>query len=172
MTILCALLTSAFALGLWRMASARLSLRIAAALIFVNALVVCPGVLFAPMHMRGTLTGDMPSTDLMHIGFTILAVLLMVSYMAFGSAGLGTVSRLFAFSIAAMLLAGVVVGTKVSAIAAGLPTPWMGLVERVSVYSPMLWVFVFAASLLSTATGPEVRKGRQRRSAVEEKQPA
>jgi hypothetical protein len=40
------------------------------------------------------------------------------------------------------------VSTQVTAIAANQPTPWMGLVERVSVYAPMLWLAVFSVLLL------------------------
>ena len=43
-----------------------------------------------------------------------------------------------------MLLSGAMVGTKVKAIAEGKPTPWMGLLERVSVYSPVIWILFFA----------------------------
>ena len=39
---------------------------------------------------------------------------------------------------------------QASRVAAQMPTPWLGVMERVSVYAPMLWVLVLAAVLLST----------------------
>ena len=33
---------------------------------------------------------------------------------------------------------------------AQLPTPWLGVIERISVYSPMLWILVLAIILLQT----------------------
>jgi hypothetical protein len=34
-------------------------------------------------------------------------------------------------------------------IATGNPTPWMGLLERVSVYSPVLWILFFSYILFN-----------------------
>jgi len=44
------------------------------------------------------------------------------------------------------------ISTQVPKMAAGQPTPWMGLVECVSVYSPLLWVLALAVVLLRTMT--------------------
>jgi DNA-binding transcriptional LysR family regulator len=65
----------------------------------------------------------------------------------FGAAALGRCFRIYsALMVLAMLAAGAAVGTQIGAIAQGLPTPSMGLVERVSVYAPMVWMSVFALS--------------------------
>ena len=69
----------------------------------------------------------------------------MALLIAFGSGTRGKGFRIYSiFTIAAMLVCGAIVSKQVSAIAAGRPTPWMGFVERVSVYSPLLWVGVLA----------------------------
>ena len=39
----------------------------------------------------------------------------------------------------------------VSAVVANEPTPWMGLVERIAVYGPIVWTAVFALALWSRA---------------------
>ena len=37
---------------------------------------------------------------------------------------------------------------KTDALVAGQPTPWLGLTERLNIYSFMLWIVVLAISLL------------------------
>jgi hypothetical protein len=149
------LFTLAFAGGVWLVAGGRLSLRIAAVLIvFFVANNLLWGWL-APMHMRGTQFTD---TDTMHIMFTISAVMLMLGFIGCGAAAFGSGFRIYsATTIVLMLVAGVVVGTQIGAIAANQPTPWMGLVERVSVYGPLIWMAVFAAALLRRQSEPAWR---------------
>ena len=140
------LLTLAFAGGVWLAASGRLSLRIAAVLIVLFAANSLSWGWLAPMHMRGTQFTD---TDTMHIVFAISAVTLMLGFIGFGATALGRGFRIYStITVVLMLAAGTVVGTQIAAIAANQPTPWMGLVERVSVYGPMIWMAVFATALL------------------------
>ena len=144
------LLTAAFGVGVWRAAGTRLLLRIAAALIVAFAANGFVWGLVAPMHMRGT---TFTASDSLHIAFAVAAVLLMLAFMVSGAIVLGRGFRIYtALTIAAMLAAGGIVGTQISAIAENRPTPWMGLVERISVYGPMLWIAVFAVILAREAT--------------------
>jgi hypothetical protein len=100
----------------------------------------------APMHMRGAQFTD---TDTMHIAFAISAVALMIGFISLGAAALDRGFRIYsAITVVLMLAAGAVVSTQIAAIAANQPTPWMGLVERISVYGPMIWMAVFALTLL------------------------
>ena len=69
--------------------------------------------------------------------------------MAFGAAALRWDFRIYSIvTIAALLIFGALVSMQAPAIAVGQPTPWAGIIERVSVYSPILWVLVFAVVLL------------------------
>jgi hypothetical protein len=139
-------LSFAFALGVWRASAGRTSLRIIAVLLALFALNSLIWGWVAPMHMRGV---AFSATDTMHIALTVVAVVLMVMFMTIGSTALGRGFRLFSIiTLAAMLAAGGIVGTQVPAIAQGLPTPWMGLLERVSVYAPSLWTSALALMLL------------------------
>jgi hypothetical protein len=97
----------------------------------------------------------------MHIALAVVAVVLMVMFMTIGSTVFGRGFRIFSIlTIAAMLVAGAVVGMQVPAIAQGLPTPWMGLVERVSVYAPSLWIAGLALMLMrENATARIARPG-------------
>lgn len=141
-----ALLSLAFGLGVWRAAEGRRSLRICAVLIGLFTLNGFLWGLVAPMHMRGT---EFTGTDTMHIAFAGSAVLLMVAFMIAGAVAPGRGFRLYTgLTVLAMLSAGAVVSTAIPAIAAIQPTPWMGLVERISVYSPMVWLAVLALVLM------------------------
>jgi hypothetical protein len=141
-----AALTFAFAYGVWRTSAGRWSLMVTAALLALFALNSFLWGWVAPMHMRGV---AFTATDTLHIAFTVVAVVLMVSFMTIGARPFGRRFRWFSgLTVAAMLICGGIVGTQVPAIARGLPTPWMGLVERVSVYAPSLWMAVLAWALL------------------------
>lgn len=145
------LLTLAFAAGVWLAAGDRLSLRVTAALMVLFAANSFLWGWVAPMHMRGTQFTD---TDTMHIAFAVSAIVVMLGFMSFGAAALGRGFRIYsAVTMIAMLAAGGIVSTQIAAIAANQPTPWMGLVERISVYSPMIWMGVLAVMLLREPQG-------------------
>jgi hypothetical protein len=149
-----AALTFAFAYGVWRASAGRWSVMTTAILLALFALNSFLWGWVAPMHMRGV---AFTSTDTLHIVFTVVAVLLMVGFMTIGARAFDGRFRWFSgVTIVAMLVCGGMVGTQVPAIAQGLPTPWMGLVERVSVYAPSLWMVVLALMLMGEI---EDRKG-------------
>lgn len=142
------LLLLALAAGTW-LSATRTAQRVVAILIALFTAHSFAWALFAPMHMRGTEFGD---TDTAHIAFTVVAVLLMTGFITSGALLFGRGFRLYsALTIVAMLASGGIVGTQISAIAAGEPTPWMGLVERIAVYGPIVWTAVFALALWSRA---------------------
>ncbi len=96
--------------------------------------------------MRGTGT---LANDMMHIVFAAVQIIVMLLFIAFGAAAVRWGFRLYSIvTIVALLVFGALVSTQAPAIAAGQPTPWMGVIERVSVYTPILWVLVFATVLL------------------------
>lgn len=145
------LLTLAFALGVWLAAGSRWTLKVTASVLGLFALNGFVWGFVAPMHMRGTQFTD---TDTMHIVFAVVAVVLILALIGFGAMALGRNFAVYsAITVAAILLAGGVVSTQVGKIAANEPTPWMGLVERISVYGPMLWIAVFALALLRERDG-------------------
>ena len=157
-----AALTFAFAYGVWRARAGRRSLAITAVLLTLFALNSFLWGWVAPMHMRGV---AFTATDTLHIAFTVVAVVLMVSFMTIGARPFGRRFRWFSGgTVAAMLICGGIVGTQVPAIVQGLPTPWMGLVERVSVYAPSLWMAVLALALLGESqnriSAPPPAQGR------------
>lgn len=138
-------LNAAFAIGVWRAGSSR-SLRLTAILLMLFAFNSLLWGFVAPMHMRGE---TFNATDTMHLLFAVSAVVLIVAILWSGAIARGPGFRLFtAIALVLIMAAGGLVSTSIEAIAANQPTPWMGLVERVSVYGPLIWMAVLAISLL------------------------
>src|SRR3569833_110383 len=140
------LLTVAFAVGVWLLAGGSLSLRLAAVFILLFAANSFAWGWVAPMHMRGTQFTD---SDTMHIAFAVSAVVLMTCFIGFGASARGRDFRIYSgVTLALIILAGAVVSTQIPAIAANQATPWMGLVERISVYGPLIWIAIFGVVLM------------------------
>jgi hypothetical protein len=153
MTILYGPLLIAFGLGVWRSAGSKRSLRITGILLSIWG-VLGFAWLFFPMHMRGAIGS---TTDTMHLVLSGITVTLIMLILGFGSGASGKLFRLYSIlTIAAVLVFGALVGTQAPRVAAQLPTPWMGIMERACVYSSMLWVLVLAVVLLRAEKGAEI----------------
>jgi hypothetical protein len=138
-------LVLAFAVGVWKMADGKRSLRITAGLLGLFALNAFVWTFF-PMQQRGS---ELATTDVGHIIGALAQVLTIVLFIAFGSGARGRSFRTFSLlMIAAILACGSVIATQSSRIAEGLATPGVGLFERVSFYGPSLWILTLAVVLL------------------------
>jgi hypothetical protein len=134
-----------FGIGVWKVAKSKRSMRISSILLTIWGFLGFVW-LFFPMHLRGSIGS---TTDTMHLVMAGITVLLMTLFIGFGSGAKGKWFRLYSnLTILAMLIFGALVGQQAPRVAAQLPTPWMGVMERISVYSPMLWVFILAIILL------------------------
>lgn len=101
---------------------------------------------FAPMHLRGA---AFTLTDTMHIVLGGVTVLLFLLAMGFGAAAFGKRFRLYSIATMAIFVAsGVLTGLDGPRIAANLPTPWIGVWERINIGVFLLWVVVLAIALL------------------------
>lgn len=139
------LLVMAFGAGAWASAGQKRAQRVAGILLLAYGCVSLAG-LFSPMHLRG---GAGSATDVMHILLTMGIVLFALLYIGFGAFTSGKWFRLYSIvTIVIMLVFGGLAGSEGARIAANLPTPWVGVFERVSVYSSMLWMLAFALMLL------------------------
>ena len=139
-------LTLGFAAGLWRVSERRRALLVCAGLVGLFAVNSFLWGYVAPMHMRGTTFTD---TDTLHLVFAISAVVLILGIIGSGALAMGTRFRIFSAVVVLMVLAaGGVVSTSIEAIAQNQPTPWMGALERISVYGPLIWMAVLAGTLL------------------------
>jgi hypothetical protein len=147
------LLVTAFGLGVWRSARSSRPLRV------VGGLMVAYGVIslawpLAPMHLRGE---GFTFTDTMHIVLAAVTVLLMLLAIGFGTAAFGKRFRLYSIATLLILFAfGAVTFLDGPRIAANLPTPWVGVGERINIGVFLLWIVVLAVALLrvrDTAAG-------------------
>jgi hypothetical membrane protein len=147
-----ALLVLMFGIGLFREAWARnRSLRITAwMLIALGAVGLAVGIFAGPtlfaMRQRGT--GSL-ATDSPHIILTGVQVLLLLSAIGFGALALGSRFRVYSIAtLVTVIIFGVATSQYAPRLAAGLSTPGLGILERIDVYSSMLWVAVLGIALL------------------------
>ena len=142
--VLNATLLTGFGCGVWQRAGVDARLRRAGVLIIALGLshLAWP---FFPMHARGELR---TWSDTGHLAVTAATVTLIIATIWSASS---TQTRWFhrysLATIAVLLVAGAATTAYVPRVAANLPTPWMGLVERINYYGFMLWVGVFAVML-------------------------
>lgn len=134
----------AFAWGIWLSADRNRVLRVMSLMVIGNAIIGLMLWNFFPMHMRGA---ESTFTDTMHV---ILASNPFVPL----SVGLGVFAfrnwfRYYSiFTILLLIVPATFVFLNAQQVATNQPTPWLGLTERISIYSVLLWYSVLAIVLL------------------------
>jgi hypothetical protein len=141
----------AFALGVWASASGKRTLRILGGLLLAYGLLGLAWP-FASMHQRQVLAaGGGTLADTGHLVLAGMTVALMFAALAFGAAAFGVRFRIYSIVTIVILLAfGALTSSNASRVAANLPTPWVGLWERISIVVFLIWVVVVAVVLLRT----------------------
>ena len=139
-----------FGFGVRRVAGARRGLRVAGALFLALGAVDLAGP-FTPMHLREVLaSGGGTVTDVPHISLASVDVLLIVCILISGAGAFGRKFRIYSwFTVLTVLVFGAWAGLDGPGIQANLPTPWVGLRERISIFAFMAWVVVLAGSLFA-----------------------
>jgi hypothetical membrane protein len=136
----------AFGVGVWRAAGPKRALRIAAVGLIgkeVEGLVV---QLFFPVHQRGV-AGT--SNDPVHGVLSYLGVLFFLIAMGFGAFAFGRRFRLYSIgTLLVCLVFAALTGLYIPRMVANQPTPWMGVFERINIFSYLLWAVVLAIALL------------------------
>ena len=136
-------LVAAFGLGIWISAGRNRRLRPVGGLLIAYGVL---GLVWPPMHLRGS---EPSLTDTLHIAFAIVTVLLMMFAIGFGAAAFGKQFRRYSVATLVILVGcGVLTGLDGPRIAANLPTPWVGVWERINIGVFLLWVVVVAITLL------------------------
>lgn len=101
------------------------------------------------MHLRGT---SFTLTDTLHIAWSAATVLLMMLAIGFAAMALAVSFRLYSIATFVVLLVfGGLTAADAPRIAANLPTPSVGIWERISIAGYMLWLAVFASTLIRRA---------------------
>ncbi len=122
------------------------ALRTTGALLIGYAAVGFVGPTLFEMHQRGagSVHGDAP-----HIILTGVLVILTLLAIGFGAFAFDKRFRIYSFgTILLMIALGAMAAPYGARLAAGQPTPGFGIVERINIYSSLLWVAVLATLLL------------------------
>ena len=145
--IVYSLLVAAFGWGVWTSAGRNRPLRVIGGLIVANALI---GLAWPPMHQREVLAaGGGTLTDTLHIVWTVVTNLLFMLQIGFGAAAFGKRFRWYSIATMVTLVAfGALTGMEAPGLEANLPTPFIGVWERIGIGIFMLWVVVLATVLL------------------------
>jgi hypothetical protein len=135
-----------FACTVWKSAPPHSALRAVGALLITQSVF---GSYWPPMHQRAVLAaGGGTLTDTLHVLWAAVTVILFMFAMGFGAAALGKRFRVYTIATMLIVLAcGAWTGTYTSRIQANLPTPGVGVWERINITAFMLWVAVLATAL-------------------------
>ena len=137
------LLFAAFGLGVWQSAADNKALRTTGKLILIYVLI---NFYWPPMHLRGF---ERTMTDTLHIVWAMITLFLMMSIMVLGAVALGRLFRIYTFMTFVIFITfGILIGTEAPGIPQNTPTPHIGIWERINIGTFMLWVIVFAVTLL------------------------
>lgn len=135
----------AFGLGVLVTAGQKRALRFSGILIMTHVILALVGVFF-PMNLRGA---EKTISDTVHVIIYSIIPLIILLTIGFGSTANGKWFRIYSIgTILILILFGVLAGIAAPRIAAGLPTPWVGIYERINVYGYIVWVIVLAITLL------------------------
>ena len=137
----------AFGLGIWLSAQGNRKLRLVAIVVIFDAVF---GFFWPPMHRREIIAaGEGTLTDTLHLVWAFVHLGLMLLMIGFGAAALGKAFRIFSVVIVlGFIVFGILTTNESPGIEANLPTPNLGIWERINIGAYMLWVIVFAFLLL------------------------
>jgi len=137
----------AFTLGVWMSADRNRALRVVAVMLLLQGVDGLVTPTFFPAPMRGVVGAE--SAGMIHVILTAVGVLTILLAIVFGAIAYRGWFRYYSIgTLLIVLLFGIIGFSYVPAISANLPTPWLGVTERVNIYGWMLWVAVLAIVLL------------------------
>src|SRR4026209_1540210 len=123
----------AFGLGIWLSANGNRKLKFVSAIIIIDAVI---GLYWPPMHQREIIAaGGATLTDTLHLVWAFVHLLLMLLMIGFGAALLsGKSFRIFSAAIVLVfIIFGILTTKDSSGIEANLPTPHLGIWERINI---------------------------------------
>jgi hypothetical protein len=140
----------AFSVGIWGAAAPKglpkRSLRVAALLLFGLSAIDLTVAPFFPVHLGEPVAGFANTMHVILTGVTVLFILLIIG---FGAGADGKWFRFYSYaSIVILIATGAWAFLDLPNVEAHLPTPWMGVRERINIYGYMLWLMVLAFVLL------------------------
>lgn len=154
-----AVLMVVFGWIVWTSAPPNRALRITGALLIVYTVV---GQFWPPMHQRAVLAaGAGTLTDTLHLVWAAITGVFFMLIVGFGAAALGKRFRVYSIATIVIGLAcGAVTGTYASRVQADLPTPGVGVWERIGIATFMGWIAVLAIAHLPAPHTAATADGR------------
>lgn len=145
------LLFAAFGWGVLQSAKGSRALHIVGSLIILYSII---NFYWPPMHQREVISaGGGTVTDTLHITWAMITLIFMMIIMGLGATALEKRFRLFTVAIFVVFIVfGVLIGIESPGIKANLPTPHIGIWERINIGAFMFWVIVFAYALMRRKT--------------------
>ena len=149
------LLFAAFGWGVWRSAAGNRRLYITGALIIIYCIL---NFYWPPMHRREVIAaGGGSITDTLHLIWASMTVIFMMLMMGFGAAALDKRFRIYTIlNFILFIIFGGLTFKESTALEANLPTPLMGVWERINIAAFMIWVIVFAFMLIKRGRPQDV----------------
>jgi hypothetical protein len=149
----------AFGAGVVKAARGRRALRVTGGVLVAHGLSFSLWLL-APMSQRERIAAGGTPSDTLHIALTVVTIVLILAQLGSGAAALGRRFRVYSIVTAvAVVISGILTGVQSRPMLAGLPTPWLGLTERVGISLWLLWIAVLAAVLLRESAAREIPQG-------------
>jgi hypothetical protein len=141
-----AVLMVGFGWIVWESAPPNRALRVVGALLMAHTIF---GQFWPPMHQRAVLAaGGGTLTDTLHLVWAAITGVFFMFIVGFGAAALGRRFRVYSIATIVIVLAcGAVTGTYATQLQADLPTPGVGIWERISIAAFMMWITVLATAL-------------------------
>jgi hypothetical protein len=154
------LLYVAFGWSVWKSAGTR-ALRHAGGAIVVAAVI---GIFWPPMHLREVLAaGGGTLSDRLHIVWTGINAVLTMLAILFASTAFGRGFRVYSMATLGIVLgAGIVTSFDAPLLQANLPTPWMGVWERINIGAWLLWIAVLSVMLSRRVPRRSIRAAEHR----------
>lgn len=154
--IIYAFLIFAYGTGIWLTSDGKRSLKVAAILIIGKEILGLTGTLFFPIHLRGV---EGNYSDIMHGIVTAAGVFFfMFPAMIAGAVTFKGTFRIYSIvTMTLFIFFGILTGTMQPLYAANLPTPMMGIWERINIYGYMLWIVILSIKLLKSIKNQSVR---------------
>ena len=141
-----ALLVYAFGMGVWISAGQKRALRFTAVGLIGKEILGLIVTVFFPVHLRGI---PVTLTDAMHGSLTLVGNLFMLLALCSAATAFGKRFGIYSIMTSVLLIVfGSLSGFYIPRLETNLPTPWMGIWERINIFAYMLWVIVLAIILL------------------------
>jgi len=140
------LLVYTFGVGVWISAGQKRALRFTAVGLIGKEILGLIVTVFFPVHLRGI---PVTLTDAMHGSLTLVGNLFMLLALCSAATAFGKRFGIYSIMTSVLLIVfGSLSGFYIPRLETNLPTPWMGIWERINIFAYMLWVIVLAIILL------------------------